>query len=174
MSLYTEQILAFVKQYSIEQNTEIINLREIANWAIKNKKWAPHYPKMLRQCSEDIAKVLREATIVDPQGRKIRLNHVVKVKKGEDQISLWADIRNAKHEHMENSFRQRRGSIANGCRQLKTDIDSFNENYNTGEPIQMRFDFTVDLIEADLERTIKQASSSNRTNLSSHLQEAKA
>jgi hypothetical protein len=36
------------------------------------------------------------------------------------------------------------------CKQLKTDTDSYNENYNAAEPIQMIFDFTEDLAELEL------------------------
>jgi hypothetical protein len=50
---------------------------------------------------------------------------------------------------MEIAFQQRRESISADCRQLKTDIDSYNENFNVGQPIQMVFDFTDDLAEAE-------------------------
>jgi len=33
------------------------------------------------------------------------------------------------------------------CRQLKTDVDSYNDNQNTGEPIQLVLDFTDDMAE---------------------------
>jgi len=35
------------------------------------------------------------------------------------------------------------------CRQLKQDVDSFNENYNSSVSIQMVFDFTEDLEELE-------------------------
>ncbi len=44
---------------------------------------------------------------------------------------------------------QRRQQIVGDCRQLKTDVNSFNENNNTGDPIKMVFDFTYDVEEAE-------------------------
>ena len=62
-----------------------------------------------------------------------------------DSSTLWADIRSASREHMEMAFQQRRLQIFGECRQLKTDIGSYNENRNAGAPIQMIFDLTLDL-----------------------------
>ena len=60
---------------------------------------------------------------------------------------LWDDIRTADREHMEVAFQQRGTRLVSGCSQLKTDVDSFNDNNSLGEPIQMVFDFTEDLEE---------------------------
>jgi hypothetical protein len=53
---------------------------------------------------------------------------------------------------MEIAFQQRRQQILGDCRQLKTDVDSYNDNYNDAEPLQMVFDFTDDLAEDELAR----------------------
>lgn len=45
------------------------------------------------------------------------------------------------------SFQGRRQQIVGDCKQLKTDVDSYNQNGNDGKPIQMIFDFTLDLEE---------------------------
>jgi hypothetical protein len=50
---------------------------------------------------------------------------------------------------MEVAFQQRRQQIVGDCRQLKADLDSYNENYNLGESLQMVFDFTNDLAEIE-------------------------
>ena len=47
------------------------------------------------------------------------------------------------------AFQQRRQQIVGDCRQLKADTDSYNENNNTGKPIQMVIDFTDDLAELE-------------------------
>ena len=51
---------------------------------------------------------------------------------------------------METAFQQRRQSIFGDCKQLKNDLDSYNENFNTAAPIQIVFDFRDDLEEAEL------------------------
>ena len=53
-------------------------------------------------------------------------------------------------KHMETAFQQRRQSIVGDCKQLKNDLRSYNENFNSGEAIQIVFDFTDDLAEAEL------------------------
>ena len=60
---------------------------------------------------------------------------------------VWADMRTAPREHMALSFAQRRERIAKRCWQLKQDADSYNENYNPGEPIVIVFDFRNDIAE---------------------------
>jgi hypothetical protein len=47
------------------------------------------------------------------------------------------------------AFQQRRQQIVGDCRQLKSDVDSYNENRNPSSPIQMVFDFTLDLVELE-------------------------
>ena len=50
---------------------------------------------------------------------------------------------------MQIAFQQRRRQIVGDCRQLKADVDSYNENSHPGQPIQMVFDFRNDLEELD-------------------------
>ena len=60
---------------------------------------------------------------------------------------LWDDIRTAPRNHMRISFQQRRQQIVGDCHQLKLDVDSFNENQSPVQPIQLSFDFTLDMEE---------------------------
>jgi hypothetical protein len=92
---------------------------------------------------------MREEHITDPQGRSIRAKHVVRKKINGEQQALWDDIRTAKPEHMEIALQQRRQQIVGDCRQLKNDMDSYNENRKPVRPIQIVFDFTNDLKEYD-------------------------
>jgi len=47
------------------------------------------------------------------------------------------------------AFQQRRQQIVGDCRQLKTDVDSYNENRNDGVPINLVLDFTQDVEELE-------------------------
>ncbi len=51
---------------------------------------------------------------------------------------------------MQTAFQQRRQQIVGDCRQLKTDVDSYNENANPDTSIQMVFDFRQDLTELEV------------------------
>ena len=46
-------------------------------------------------------------------------------------------------------FQQRRMKILAKVKQLKMDIDAYNENFNQGDPIEMPYDFTDDLSELE-------------------------
>lgn len=77
------------------------------------------------------------------------MNHAARMLSGEKQQTFWDDIRGASRTHMQVSLQQRRDQIVGDCKQLKTDMDSYNDNVNVGEPIQMVFDFTRVLKEAE-------------------------
>ncbi len=42
---------------------------------------------------------------------------------------------------------QKRRAIVGECRQMKTDLDSYNEAHPEQDPIQISFDFTMDIAE---------------------------
>ena len=145
MSTYNEQLQTVVTKY-IEAGEEWpATVRQIASWAVREKLWAPHPSSLVNQCAEDLAQAMRDEYIVDPQGRKVRAKHAARVEQG----VLWADIRTASRDHMEIAFKQRRRQILSDCSQLKDDVDSFNENRSSAQPIQMSFDFTKDLLELE-------------------------
>lgn len=128
---------------------------EIADWAIRNDLWRPH-PKDLRKLlAEEISRAMSEEFITDPQGRRVRAKHVAKVEVNGKQQNLWVDIRDKNPSAGKLkliSFQTRRQQIVGDCRQLKTDVDSFNENYNytNEEPFQLILDFTDDIAEIEL------------------------
>jgi hypothetical protein len=55
----------------------------------------------------------------------------------------------APRHHMQMSFQHRRHGIVGDCRQMKIDLDSYNDAHPEDEPIQMIFDFTMDLAELE-------------------------
>ncbi|MGA2464409.1 MAG: hypothetical protein ABSH06_08665 [Thermodesulfobacteriota bacterium] len=124
---------------------------EIAIWAVSQKLWKPPASTIIDECANQLARAMREEHIVDPQGRTVRAKHVARIERNGEQLRLWDDIRRASRQHMEVAFQQRRQQIVGDCRQLKTDIDSYNENKTPTKPIQMVFDFTLDLKEAEVE-----------------------
>jgi len=102
---------------------------------------------MFRQCKEEFSKALREQYIKDDNGQSVRAKHVARIRKGDTQQHLWADIRFAPRGHMETAFQQRREQIVGDCRQLATDIEYYNGHHPGEEPIQLYFDFTDDVEE---------------------------
>ena len=144
---YNEQMQKIVDKYRDAGEIWPATTREIAAWAIRNKQWDEHGAEMISICAEHLARAMREEYIKEPQGRTVRAKHAARI----CQTMLWDDIRTASREHMKVAFQQRRQQIVGDCRQLKLDVDSYNENKNDGKPIQMVFDFTLDLEESELE-----------------------
>lgn len=147
MRSYNDQLQAIVNKYLGDGQPWPATTRQIAAWAIMNKMWAPHHTKLISQCAEELARAMREEYIVDPQGRTVRAKHAARTERDGEQLVLWADIRTAPREHMEIAFQQRRQQIVGDCRQLKADINSYNDNRSPDRPIQMSFDFTWDIEE---------------------------
>ena len=140
---YSDQLQRIANGYMESGQPWPATSREIAAWAIRECLWSPHPSAVITQCASELSRAMREDYLTDAQGRSIRAKHAARI----EQKVLWADIRTAGRQHMHIALQQRRRQIVGDCRQLKADLDSFNENGNNGEPIQMVFDFTRDLEE---------------------------
>jgi len=148
MATYNKQLQKLVYAYMESGQTWPASTHDIAKWAVTKGLWRPQPSAVIDQCANQLAKAMREEHIIDPQGRLVRAKHVAKMERNGEQVALWEDIRTASRQHMEIAFQQRRQQIVGDCKQLKTDVESFNENRNPGNPIQMVFDFTLDLEES--------------------------
>jgi hypothetical protein len=150
MSL-VEQNQKIVSKYRESGQSWPATAVDIARWAISKKLWGIHPSKLVRQCADQLAEAMREEYITDPQGRRVRAKHVAPYSEQGHLFLRWDDMRTAKHGHMELAFAHRRQQIVGDCRQLKMDLDSYNENYRpkTERPIQGVFDFTDDLVELE-------------------------
>jgi phage gp29-like protein len=110
---------------------------------------------MIAQCANDLSRAMREEYYTDPQGRQVRVKHAAryedKPENGDlgQQKTLWDDIRTADYDHMARAFALRRRQIVGECKQLKTDIDSYNDINREGKKIQTIFDFRDDIEDAE-------------------------
>ena len=143
-----------VELYRKRHKATSVNLREVAAWAVREKEYVPERRSTIKILSRDLAAALREVYFTDPQGRRVRKKHAERVWRDvcegkQEQLVLWHDITEATRPTMQAAFQQRRHGIVMDCRQLKCDVDSYNENYNKGVQIQMWFDFREDLADAE-------------------------
>ncbi|RAM65497.1 hypothetical protein [Herbaspirillum rubrisubalbicans] len=150
MSTKSERLQALVSMYQEAGQKWPATMREVAQWAVSTGKWAPQPSAIVSQCAEELSRALRDEYVRDAQGRRVRTKHAVTYKKGSEQFVLWDDIRTASHDHMKLAFQQRRQQILGDCKQLKNDADSYNENRSADFPIQIVFDFSIDLEESSL------------------------
>ncbi len=150
MSSYNEQMQTLAKDYQFATGNVTFTLKDVGAWAIQEGKWEAGRDALLRQFCDDMGRALREEYIRDPQGRRVRANHAIR---GQGEMGfLWADIHTAPRQHMVVAFDQRRDQIVADCAQLKQDIDSYNQNQNRGDPIQLSLDFARDVREYELAR----------------------
>ena len=146
---YQEQLQRIVNRYIDANQPWPASARDVAEWAIHTGLWAPQPVDLINQCADQLSRAMREEYIRDPQGRLVRAKHAAKIEVDGKQMTLWADIRNARPDHMQTAFQQRRQQIIGDCKQLKADVDSYNENAKPPEPIQLVLDFTLDVEEAE-------------------------
>lgn len=145
---YYEQLRSIANQYFSEHDGTATS-RDIAAWATRTGLWSPQPGSLVDQCAEELSRAMREEYLTDAQGRSVRAKHCARMRENGKQFTLWADIRTAGKEHMSRAFQQRRRQILGDCRQLKVDVDSYNDNRKPEQPIQVVFDFTLDLAELE-------------------------
>jgi hypothetical protein len=149
MSDYIKQLQRIVKEYQQSGQEWPASSADIARWALKNHKYDLRTPTMERIIRRELSQAMREEYITDTKGRRVRAKHPAKVQRDGEQIMLWDDIRTATRTHMEMAFTNRRNHIVGECRQVKTDVDSYNDAHSKEKPIQMILDFTDDVAELE-------------------------
>lgn len=100
------------------------------------------------QCASKIGRAMGLEHVRDSKGRSIRKYYAARVQRDGQLSMVWDDF-NAERPFMEIAAANRRNHILGECRQLKTDVDSYNDRKCPDEPIQIEFNFNVDLEELE-------------------------
>lgn len=149
MSVYKNQLKQIVKEYRQDGQKWPASTYDIAQWAIKTRRFDLPKQTIERICARDLAQAMREEYITDSKGRRVRAKHPAKIISNGEQRILWDDIRTAPRPFMEMAFMNRRNRIVGECRQAKIDVDSYNDLHPNEKPIQMILDFTQDIKELE-------------------------
>lgn len=136
-------------RYQLDGGTLPLSPDEFADWAIEGKHWAPTREAVRRICAEQFSRAMREDYATDSKGRRVRTKHAVIVNRKGTQTALWDDWKTAPRSHMIRAFQQRRDQIVGDCRQLKNDVESYNDDHLGLPAIQLILDFTLDMIELE-------------------------
>ncbi|MBI1784953.1 hypothetical protein HYR69_07400 [Candidatus Sumerlaeota bacterium] len=151
-----EVILGHVEAYRAYGNPWPVPAKKIAAWAIDTNRYEPKARSIYSIGGREFADAMRMDHFTDPQGREVRRFHALRAveelgefeTEGIEQLTFeWLDLRTDDPKKLKMAFQQKRGLILNDCKALKTDVESYNENFNPGEPIQLCFDFSEDLAE---------------------------
>jgi len=156
VKLHTKALQRIVATYRAAGQEWPASTHDIANWALRERLSEPRESDVIGVLADQLARAMREEYYTDPQGREVRAKHAAKVCKNGKQLTLWDDIRTADRAHMETAFQQRRSQIVGDCKQLKTDVTSYNQNRNPGPSIQLNLDFTRDVAEAEAAESLIQ------------------
>jgi hypothetical protein len=151
---YNEKLRELYQQYEKAGHMQPFTMHELAAWAYDRGLCQPQRSTIVNRLAEEFSRAMRGESHTDPQGRRVRTKHMATYERNGKQYALWADVRIASRDHMERSFQQRRQGIVGDCRQLKTDVDSYNQNQNSGEAIQLILDFTSDMEEYEALKAI--------------------
>jgi hypothetical protein len=148
----SRQMMMVVEEYMRSHDlTDMadVDIDDFAAWAWNNHRWSVPQIDPIRVIRRQAARALRDSFDLDPQERLVRRFHhfVAEDPETRDKIDHWVDIQTAPPEQMELSFAVRRRGIFDDVRQLKTDLDSYNQNNHFGASLQMDFNFNVDLQE---------------------------
>jgi hypothetical protein len=144
---YTKQMQQIVEDYRASSQPWPATASEMADWAILQGKWDMPSAAVRKKCAADIADAMREIYFTDNKGRRVRMLHPATVRRQGVLFTEWDDIRSAPRKHMQLSFQQHRRGIVGECRQLKIALTSYNDAHPKEEPLQISFDFNMDLAE---------------------------
>ncbi len=151
----SRQMMHVMEQYMNSQgiaDMADVDVDHFAHWAWDNHMWSVPQIDPIAIIKGQASRALRDSFDVDPQERIVRRFHHVVVEDPEngEKIDRWVDMQTAHPEQMQLSFGVRRLGVYNDVRQLKTDVDSYNDNNQFGATLQMDFNFNIDLEEQTL------------------------
>ena len=147
-STYTRQLQQIVEDYRNAGGPWPAKKVEIAIWAIEHGRWDIAREGKLRVCANEIAEAMREATIVDEKGRRVRIMHPATTTRDGEQGTFWDDLRTAEMPFVRTVVTQKRNAIAADCHQLSNIVRYVNEHRE--EQLVLVLDFTDDVRELEL------------------------
>lgn len=147
MTTFNDQLVQIVEDYRACGEAWPATRDQIAEWAVANERYQLTRGMAVRQCADHLTRAMRLEHVKDERGRSIRRYYAARVREDDNQLRIKWDDLNAPRDFMEISSANRRNHILGECRQLKDDMDSYSERICPYNPIQIDFNFNVDLEE---------------------------
>lgn len=149
LSVYNRQVLRFIDEYEAIIGHPAEDLMAAAQWAYENGKWEARPRNPVKELARDMARASRQDYITDEQGEPVRRRHSYPVMKGDVQLVFWFKMENGTPEKMKLSLQGRRNGALADVLQADRDRRYFNAHYNPGDPIQMSWNFDLDIEERE-------------------------
>ena len=148
MANLNDQLLDIVEDYRAAGNPWPASKIEIGEWAVANERYQLTRGLAVNQAAERIGRAMGLDHVRDKNGRSVRKYYAARLPENGQLVMKWDDW-NADRSFMEVSSANRRNQILGECRQLKNDVDSYNDRRCRERPIQIDFNFNIDLEEFD-------------------------
>jgi hypothetical protein len=146
MATLNDQLVRIVEDYRAFGGTWPATRDQIAGWAVANERYKLTHGMAVSQCAERIGRAMGLQHVKDSKGRSVRKYYAARIRENGQLVMKWDDL-NAERPFMEMAAANRRNQILGQCWQLKNDMDSFSERRCPDQPIQMDFNFNLDLEE---------------------------
>lgn len=148
MTTFNDQLVRIVEDYRAAGEPWPATAEQMAEWAVGQARFQLTRGMAINQCKEKIARAMRLEHVKDRKGRSVRKYYAARFRENGQLVMKWDDL-DAPRPFMEVSTANRRNQILGECHQLKNDVDSYNERRCPEQPIQIEFNFTVDLEELE-------------------------
>jgi len=148
MSKLNEQLVLIVEDYRVAGQPWPATKQQIAEWAVANDRYQLTRGMAVIQCAEKIGRAMGLEHVTDLKGRSVRKYYAAAIRENGQLVMKWDDL-NAERPFMEVASANRRNQILGQCWQLKNDMDSYSERRCPEAPIQIDFNFNMDLEELD-------------------------
>lgn len=146
MANFHEQMLRIIDDYRADGQPWPATRDEIGEWAVANDRYQLTRGMAARQCAEKISRAMCIEHVKDNKGRSVRKFYAARMRENGQLTMKWDDL-NADRPFMEMASANRRNQILGQCWQLKNDMDSYTDRKCPDNPIQMDFNFNIDLEE---------------------------
>lgn len=149
MTTKNEMWQRLVQLYKTETGNKIVDMDDVAEWAIKRGVDAPKPKSPKELLSARLAQAQREEHNIDSEtGWSYRVNHAIRRTKSDGtQFTLWGSLDDFNRDQMHLSLTNRRQQMIGDGVQLKIDEHVWNNRNPNEAPLQMVMDFTDDIEE---------------------------
>jgi len=142
-----QQLLRIRDEFRAEHDNVPATAREMGDWAVATGRYKLPEHATARRCAEELADAMALDMMTVSSGRRIRTMHAWRAAA---QGTLWDHIETISREHMQLSLAFARNRVAGELKQVKIDLDYFNDLHPDDPELQMSFNFTGDLADAGL------------------------
>lgn len=146
MATFNNQLVKIVEDYRAAGGEWPATRDQLAEWAVANDRYQLTRGMAVAQCAEKISRAMSLEHVKDKKGRSVRKYYAARLRQNGQLVMKWDDL-NAERPFMEIAAANRRNQVLGQCLQIKNDIDSYNERCCSDNPIQMDFNFNIDLEE---------------------------